>query len=119
MSVPTKKAFARREHGSRCLRLERERGFLWSGITEHEDAGREECCGRPQHKGCCVGQHTDCFTRLSPRPLKVMRRPSLLSSGKYQGTVYVPLRLEILITGERLCSELHLCFAVTKIREGS
>lgn len=83
------------------------------------DAGGEECGGRPQHKGSCVGQHTGHFTRLSAHPLKVRRRPSLLSSGKYQGSVYVPLRLEILVTGECLCSELHLCFAVTKIMEGS
>lgn len=120
--MPTEKAFARPERGSRCLRLERERGFLRSGSTEHADAGGEECRGRPQHKGSCVGQHTDRFTRRSPRPLKVMRRPSSLSSGKYQGSVYVPLRLEILVTGSvttALWSELHLCFTVTKIREGS
>lgn len=112
--MPRKKAFARRERGSRCLGLGR--GFLHHGAA---DAGGEECGGRPQHKGSCVGQHTGRFTRRSARPLRVRRRPSLLSSGKYQGSVYVPLWLEIFVTGECLCSELHLCFAVTKIREGN
>lgn len=70
------------------------------------DAAEEECRGRPQHNGCCVGQHTDRIARLSARPLKVMRRPSLLPSGKYQGSIYVPLWLDSLLAGEYLCSEL-------------
>lgn len=49
-------------------------------------------------------------------PTHVMRRPPAVP-WKYQGSAYVPLRLQILVKGQCLCSELHLHFTATKIRE--
>lgn len=70
----------------------RGRGIL--GEWHCTDAGGRKAVGG-QHKGSCVGLHTG--------PVPVLSSPtqgqktSLLSTGKYQGNVSVPLRLEILV----------------------
>lgn len=111
------RASARLERGSRCWRLERERKSLQSSIPSTRRRG-----GMPwaaPHNRHCVGQHTDCIARPSPHPLRVRRRPSLLSDGKYWRSISVPVGLEILLAGDFLCLELYLCSTLTKMRGSS
>lgn len=58
-------------------------------------AGRRKAVGG-QHRGSCVGLHTGpvpVFSSLT----QGQEKTSLLATGKYQGNVSVPLRLEILV----------------------
>lgn len=53
--VGYRRAFARLEHGSRCLRLERERRFLWSSITRAQMLERRNVVGGPSTTGAVWG----------------------------------------------------------------
>lgn len=59
--MPTKKAFARHEHGSRCLRLERERGLWGAALCR---CWWEESCGWPAQGELCRAAHRPCASAL-------------------------------------------------------
>lgn len=61
LPVPTKKAFARHERGSRCLRLERERDS-W-GAAQHR-CWQEESCGWPAQGDLCGAALRSCASAL-------------------------------------------------------
>lgn len=61
LPVPTQKAFARHEGGSRCLRLERERGLWGAALCR---CWWEESCGWPAQGELCGAAHRPCASAL-------------------------------------------------------